>query len=72
MDPISLVNVLLHCLSNAPKVAEDFRSVIHANWDHDLVTDAKQGLEMLGKLVADVAGEKAPADPAVETLQPQS
>lgn len=54
MNPLSIVNILLHALSAAPQIESDFKSVLSANWNHDLVTNAKQGLAGLGKIVADL------------------
>jgi hypothetical protein len=58
---MGLVNLLLHALTAAPHVIDDVRAIVDKHWDHDMVRNAKDGADMLGKLFADVAGSKAPA-----------
>lgn len=72
MNPLSFVNIALQVLANAGTFESDVKNVLSANWNHDLVTNAKQGLSVLSKIVADVETALGGTPPDPNALAPLS
>jgi hypothetical protein len=63
MNPLSIVNALLLLLGNAPALVADVQNLAGANWNHDMIVNARQGVGLLGQMFADLERTIAPPPP---------
>jgi hypothetical protein len=68
MNPFTLVNIALQVLAAAPAFEADIKAVFAANWSHGLVNDAKQGISLFSRILADVEANLPGAVSAVNNL----
>lgn len=69
MNP-ALLNILLHALGSAPEIISDLGAAFSQNWHIPHVAQARQGVSLLSKLLADLDPQKPPAQPVGDVAQP--
>lgn len=62
MNPfsLSLINILVHALAAAPAISQDISDAFSAHWGKDHVQQAVQGVNVLQKIIGDLANVVEP------------
>lgn len=68
MNPLSLINILMHAVAAVPGIQNDIKDAVTKNWNLGLVQDFTQGLDVLHSIVNDVGASFN--DPSIDSGLP--